>query len=510
VRRAIAVLGLVAALGALALIVAGSARPTPSSARAASSASSPPAAPAHPAPGPPAPAAAAALPSFSGIAQNALRSVVTITSTEVVRGTSRGQGGNPFGGGGEDPFEFFFGPGRGQSPRERRQVAGGSGFVITADGEILTNNHVVAGAEKVTVKLRDRRVFTARTLGTDPVTDVALIKIDAGAPLEVLPLGDSDALQVGDWVVAVGNPLMFEGTVTVGVVSGKGRRGLSDNAEAASFENFIQTDAAINFGNSGGPLINTAGQVVGINTAMIQPAQNIGFAVAINTARGIIPQLKSKGKVVRGMLGIQITDVSQDIMQAFHLPSMDGAFVEDVTPNGPAARAGVQHGDTIVSVDGRPVKEPNDLIGYVSSLEPGRPVRLGVVRDGRTQTLTATLAERPGQSAAETSASPAEARGARGRLGIQVAELSGDVRQQLGVPAGISGVVVADVAPDSPLADQGVSAGDVITEINGVPVRNAAELRAELANVGKGQYARLYVRRFQPQEASRFVVVRLD
>src|SRR5262249_5694763 len=158
---------------------------------------------------------------------------------------------------------------------------------ITSDGEILTNDHVVAGAQKVEVKLRDRRVFTAHILGTDPVTDVALIKVDPNASLPALPLGDSDALQVGDWVVAVGNPLMFEGTVTVGVVSGKGRRGLSDNPEAASFENFIQTDAAINFGNSGGPLLNVAGQVVGINSAMIQPAQNIGFAVAINTARSI-------------------------------------------------------------------------------------------------------------------------------------------------------------------------------------------------------------------------------
>jgi serine protease Do len=497
VRRGVATVAVLAALGALALILTGSAGPTPSASRAASSTASPPP------PGPASPAASiAALPSFAGIAKAALPSVVTITSTEMVREQSGFEGFQ-----GQDPFEFFFGPRRG-SPREHRQVAGGSGFVITPDGEILTNNHVVAGAQKVEVKLRDRRVFTAKTLGTDPVTDVALIKVDAGAPLPVLALGDSDALQVGDWVVAVGNPLMFEGTVTVGVVSGKGRRGLSDNPDSASFENFIQTDAAINFGNSGGPLINTAGQVVGINSAMIQPAQNIGFAVAINTARAIIPQLKAKGKVVRGMLGIQITDVNQDIMRAFHLPSMDGAFVEAVTDGGPAAKAGVRHGDTIVAIDGHPVREPNDLIVYVSSVEPGRAVRLSVLRDGRTLSLTPTLSERP-QSAGGAETSPAEGRASRGRLGIRVADLTGDIRREIGAPPGASGVVVAEIAPDSPLSDQGVSAGDLITEVNGVAVHSAAELESELSKVGKGEYVRLYVRRFQPQEVSRYVVVQL-
>ena len=497
VRRGVAAVGVLAAVGAFALIVTGSARPAPSVSRASSSTASPPPSAATP------PAAAiAALPSFAGIARAALPSVVTITSTEMVREQPGFEGFQ-----GQDPFEFFFGPRRG-SPREHRQVAGGSGFLITPDGEILTNNHVVAGAQKVEVKLRDRRVFTARILGTDPVTDVALIQVDAGPALPTLPLGDSDALQVGDWVVAVGNPLMFEGTVTVGVVSGKGRRGLSDNADAASFENFIQTDAAINFGNSGGPLINTAGQVVGINSAMIQPAQNIGFAVAINTARAIVPQLKSKGKVVRGMLGIQITEIDQDIMRAFHLPSMDGAFVEAVTDGGPAAKAGVQHGDTIVAVDGRPVREPNDLIAYVSSVEPGRSVRLSVMRDGRTLSLTPTLAERP-QSARGAETSSAGARAARGRLGIKVVDLTGEIRQEIGAPPGASGVAVANVSPDSTLSDQGVAAGDLITEINGVAVHSAAELESELSKVKKGEYVRLYVRRFQPPEVSRYVVVQL-
>ncbi|HEX7253555.1 MAG TPA: trypsin-like peptidase domain-containing protein, partial [Thermoanaerobaculia bacterium] len=252
------------------------------------------------------------LPSFSDVADEVLNSVVSITSTEIVK--AQNQFNSPFGN--QDPFEFFFGPrGRG-TPQDRKQIQGGSGFIISEDGEVLTNNHVVSGAEKIQVKLRDKEIFPAKVIGTDPSTDVALIKIDDKKKLHPLALGDSDKTRVGDWVMAVGNPLNFEGTVTVGVISGKGRAGLSDDPNAASLENFLQTDAAINFGNSGGPLINISGQVVGINTAMIQPAQNIGFAVAINTAKEILPQLKATGKVVRGLLGIRIGPVDQDVMQA--------------------------------------------------------------------------------------------------------------------------------------------------------------------------------------------------
>jgi len=498
-RGAVAVLALGLAAVAVAVVIAASVRQTPQASRpGATSSSSSAAAPAAPA------TRAGALPGFAGIAKAALPSVVAITSTEVVHDR---QSGGPLQG--QDPFDFFFGPGPG-APRDRKQVAGGSGFIITPDGEILTNNHVVAGAQKVEVKLTDRRVFTAKILGTDPITDIALIQVDAGQSLPAIPLGDSDSLEVGDWVMAVGNPLNFAGTVTVGVVSGKGRRGLADNQDAASFENLLQTDAAINFGNSGGPLINLAGQVIGINTAMIQPAQNIGFAVAINTAKGIVPQLKSKGKVVRGMLGIQITEVDQDIMRAFHLGSMDGAFVEAVTPDGPAAKAGVQHGDTIVGVDGHPVKEPADLINYVSGIEPGRSVRLSVVRAGKTLELTPTLIERRSAESSGSNPAAGQAPASGGKLGIHVVGLTSDIRQQLGVPPDVPGVVVESVGASSPLGDQGVQPGDVITEINGTPVKSAGDLEAGLAGVHRGDYVRLYVRRFQPQEVSRYVVIRLE
>ncbi len=490
----------VAAAAAFGMILTGSLHVT--SPISAAKTPAPVASPAAPA-APSAVGKTLALPSFSDVADNVLNSVVSITSREVVR--TSGRGNSPFGQG--DPFEFFFGPPRRGQPQERSQTAGGSGFIVSSDGEILTNNHVVSGAQRIQVKLRDGEVFTARVLGTDPATDVALIKVDAKHNLPALNLGDSQQLRVGDWVMAVGNPLNFEGTVTVGVISGKGRAGLSGDANTRTFENFLQTDAAINFGNSGGPLVNAAGQVVGINTAMIQPAQNIGFAVPINTARAILPQLKSKGKVTRSMLGVRIGNVDQDHMQAFHLPSMNGAFVEAVEPSGPAAKAGIEHGDTIVRVDDVEVKETRDLIDYVSSKAPGTRVKLTVLRDGKTRTLSAALTEREASPSEETER--AGARGsAQGRLGIAATELTSAIRQELGIPSGVSGIVIESVNAVSPAAEAGLAEGDVITEINGVRVASVSQFRSEIDKVRKGDYIRLYVRRFTPQEISRYVVIK--
>jgi serine protease Do len=489
----------VVAAAAFGMILTGSLHITPtiSAARTPAPVSAPPAAPAT-ATG----ARGLALPSFPDVADNVLNSVVSITSREIVQ--TSGRGNSPFGQG--DPFEFFFGPRRGQ-PQQRSQIAGGSGFIVSSDGEILTNNHVVAGAQKIQVKLRDGEIFTAHVLGTDPATDVALIKVDAKHNLPALSLGDSGRLRVGEWVMAVGNPLNFEGTVTVGVISGKGRGGLSGDPNTRSFENFLQTDAAINFGNSGGPLVNEAGQVVGINTAMIQPAQNIGFAIPINTARAILPQLKSKGKVTRSMLGVRIGPVDQDHMEAFHLPSMNGAFVESVDVNGPAGKAGVEHGDTIVRVDETDVKETRDLIDYVSSRAPGSKVKLTVLRDGKPRTLSATLTEREASPSEDTEQSASKG-SAQGRLGVTATNLTPDIRRELGVPSGVSGIVLESVNPTSPAAEEGLAEGDVITEINGAPVSSVSQFRSELEKVKKGDYIRLYVRRFAPQEVSRYVVIK--
>ena len=254
------------------------------------------------------------------------------------------------GDGGDDPFEFFFGQPFGRDPRrnaprdddeERKETQGGTGFVISQDGYLITNYHVVENADKVEVRLSNRDRLTAKIVGKDPATDLALLKIDVQEPpASPLELGDSDRLRVGEWVMAIGDPLNFDKTVTVGVVSAKDRSGLTADPATRSFENFIQTDAAINFGNSGGPLINVNGEVVGINTAMYRPAQNIGFAVPVNTLKTILPQLREKGKVVRGYLGINIRNVDSDRAAAFKLKSLDGAFVESVFPTSRPTRPG--------------------------------------------------------------------------------------------------------------------------------------------------------------------------
>src|SRR5437660_8210346 len=262
------------------------------------------------------------LPSFADIAEETMSSGVSIASTEIVKGSRRFA--TPFGGGSGngDPFEFFFGPqqrrGDGQGDdEEHKEQQGGTGFIISDDGYIATNYHVIESADKVEVRLNNRERTIARIVGRDPATDLALLKIDVKQRLTPLALGDSDRLRVGEWVMAIGDPLNFDKSVTVGVVSAKGRYGLTGDAATRSFENFIQTDAAINSGNSGGPLINVNGEVIGINTAMFRPAQNIGFAVPINTLKSVLPQLREKGKVTRGFLGININPVDQDVMGAF-------------------------------------------------------------------------------------------------------------------------------------------------------------------------------------------------
>ena len=301
----------------------------------------------------------------------------------------------------------------------------------------------------------------------------------------------------------------FESTVTVGVVSAKERRGLSDNPNSASLQNFIQTDAAINFGNSGGPLINVGGQVVGIATMVVRPAQNIGFAVPINMAKAILPQLEQRGKVTRGLLGVSARNVDQDIQQAFHLPSADGAFVESVSPDLPAAKAGIKPGDTIVKVDDTPVKTTRDLIDYVSSKAPGQKVRVTLLRDSRTVSTTVTLTERESEEKTETR--PGAERGrSRDKLGLAVSELTPDLRRQLRIDPGVSGVIVEDVREVSPAGDQGLAPGDVITEVNGKPVRSVSQFRDEVGRVKKGDYLRLYVMRFVPQQIARYVLIPVD
>jgi serine protease Do len=452
------------------------------------------------------------LPSFADIAQEAMPSVVSITSTDIVKGSQRRRGTNPFGEG--DPFEFFFGPpgsprrGQPRDDEEHKEVQGGTGFIISEDGYVVTNNHVIDGADKIEVRLNNKEKVTAKLVGKDPATDLALLKIDVKERLTPLALGDSERLRVGDWVMAIGDPLNFDKTVTVGVVSAKDRSGLTADPGTRSFENFIQTDAAINFGNSGGPLINVRGEVIGINTAMFRPAQNIGFAVPINTLKTILPQLRDKGKVVRGFLGINIVNVDTDREAAFKLKSLDGAFVESVEAGKPAEKAGVKPGDTIIQVDSMPVKDTRDLIGYVSSKAPGSRVKLVIVRDGKQVELTATLAERGAEGEEGDDTEKMSSQDSRDKIGISVMELTPQARQMQRIKPGIDGLLVVHVKEVSPAADAQIQEGDVITQVNGEKVTSTEQFGKLVARAKKGEYLKLYV--YSPRaDISRFALVKI-
>lgn len=451
------------------------------------------------------------LPSFADIADESMSSVVSIVSTNIVKGASRRMQ-SPFGGGDGDPFEFFFGPRRNQPQQrddeEHKDVQGGTGFVISEDGYIVTNYHVIENADKVEVRLNKEK-YIAKVVGKDPATDLALVKIDAKHSLTKLPLGDSEKLRVGEWVMAIGDPLMFDKTVTVGVVSAKDRSGLTADATTRSFENFIQTDAAINFGNSGGPLINVNGEVIGINTAMFRPAQNIGFAVPVNTLKNILPQLREKGKVVRGYLGINIRNVDQDVMSAFKLKATEGAFVESVIPGDPADKAGIKPGDTIVRVDSVPVKDTRDLIGYVSSKAPGTHVKLVAVREGKDMTFTVNLAERGAETTAENEREGKSTDESKGRLGIAVQEITPQVRDMARLDPKVHGLFVAHVKEVSPAADAGLREGDVITQVNGREITSQEDFGKVVKATRKGEYLRLYF--YRPQaKASLFALVKIE
>ena len=461
------------------------------------------------------------LPSFADLAERVLPSVVSIDAETIEKAGSGHRQQGPI-----DPFEFFFnnphgqgpggggpgegGPGEGGpggTPQEYRSSAGGSGFIVSSDGYVVTNNHVIEGATKIRVHLDDRD-YDAELKGADPATDLALLKIDAGHELTPVPLGDSDALRVGDWVMAIGNPLLLDHTVTVGVVSAKGRSiGLTQDV---SFENFIQTDAAINRGNSGGPLVNVRGEVVGIATAMNWGAENIGFAVPVNTLKGVLPQLEEKGKVSRGYLGINIQNLDWDRAQAFGLSSTNGALVTTVVPGAPADAAGVQHGDVIVAVDGKPVKQTRDLIDYVSSKKPGTKVKLDILRIGKRMALTVTLAERQ-EATQEASTGGEEGASGIGWLGLDYQDVTPQVRQSLGVPDSTQGVVVRQLSAESPLVDEGMAPGDIITEVNGVKVKSGTDFEKEVKAAKSGSYLRFYVTRYaqqgQSQAVSYFAIV---
>lgn len=452
------------------------------------------------------------LPSFADLAEKVLPAVVSIEAQTIEKGDARRIPGH---GGSQDPFQFFFGPRGGQpgggDDREYRSDSGGSGFVVSADGYVVTNNHVIEGATKLRVRLEER-YYDAVVKGTDPATDLALLKIETGRALSFLPLGDSDRLRQGDYVMAIGNPLLLDHTVTVGVVSAKGRSiGLTRDS---SFENFIQTDAAINRGNSGGPLVNLAGEVIGIATAMNGGAENIGFAVPVSTLKAVLPQLKEKGKVSRGYIGVNITNIDFDRAQAFGLAEAGGALVTQVVEGSPADKAGVEHGDVVLSVDGRKVKETRDLIDYVSAQGPGKKVELEILRNGKSLQRTVELSERQAEDVTEAATKDDEGKRGFSWLGLQYQDLTPALRQSLGLSGAVEGVLVREVAASSPLYDEGVSEGDLILEVNGQPTPNVKEFESLVGAVPSGSFLRLYLRRINPQsqgsrQVNYFAIVRV-
>ncbi len=446
---------------------------------------------------------AVTIPSFADVAARVMPAVVSIRSTEIVRMSEQRR--RNFG---IDPFEFFFPDprdpnrrrfgGDSQEDDEQRQTSGGSGFIISPDGFILTNNHVIEGATKVEVHFgadengNGGRTVAAKVVGRDPATDLALVKIDVDQELPWIRLGDSERIRKGDWAIAIGHPFTFENTLTVGVISAKGRA-LGLSRETQSFENFIQTDAAINFGNSGGPLLNIGGEVVGINTAIRGGgAQGIGFATPINTAKTLLPQLK-QGKVVRGYLGMTISDVTEETKEAFSLPEARGALVQAVEPGKPADKAGVQHGDVVIEIDGKPIRNNRELIDYISYLPVGSEVKITIIRNGKRQTLTAKTAERPDEGEDEDDEEESVVEPVRDKLGMSITNITPELRRLYNLPETLRGVVVTDVKNVSPAGEANISEGDVISEVQGQRVTSVDEFRAAVDKIRSGSRVRLYV-----------------
>jgi serine protease Do len=430
--------------------------------------------------------------SFADLAKRLGPTVVNIKVTKVEKASGFAWPQGPEGPFGE-LFKRFFGdiP---PSPERFQTQGAGSGVIISADGFILTNNHVVDGAKEVTVTLADGREQPTRIVGRDPKTDLAVVKIEAKESLPVASLGDSGRLNVGDWVIAIGNPFGLSNTVTSGIVSAKGRV-----IGAGPYDDFIQTDASINPGNSGGPLFNLEGEVVGINTAIIPYGRGIGFAIPVNVAKPLIPQLETKGTVTRGYLGVSVQSLTPDLSKALKLADRKGALVGDVVSGSPADKAGIRRGDVIVRLDQENIQGAHDLSAMVAKTPVGKDVAVTIFRDGVEQHVRATIGELQSQEAkVEPSAKPAE-----GRWGLALREMGSGMARQHGVKND-QGVLVADVRDGSSADRAGVQHGDLILEVNGQPVHKIQEVKEALDKVKNGDSALLLVHR---GEGSLFVAM---
>ncbi len=433
---------------------------------------------------------------FVGVAKSATPAIVNISATRTIKGPS-GAPMTPFF---EDPFfrQFFGDEFRRQFevPRERREQSLGSGVVVDSNGLIITNNHVVAKADEIKVLLGDKREFKGKVVGTDPKTDIAVVKVDAKG-LPAIAWGDSDALQVGEYVLAIGNPFGLNQTVTMGIVSAVGRADVG----IAEYEDFIQTDAAINPGNSGGALVNVRGELIGINTAIFSQSggyMGVGFAVPSNMAKSVMDNLVKTGKVTRGWLGISIQDVTPDLAKQFSLPEAKGALVTDILENSPAAKAGLLQGDVIVSYDGKPVENPGSLRNHVAQTGIGKKVKVGVVRDKKEKEFEITITEQPKDISRKgdegSSVSPDE-EVSTALAGIEVRDLTPDLARRLGLTKADKGVVITRIEPGSTAADSGLREGDLVVELNRQAIKSVKDYNRLASKMGKQDTVLLLVNR---------------
>lgn len=427
------------------------------------------------------------LPSFAPIVEKLGKAVVniSITGSEKV-GMQTKKGGAQ----GNFPFDFPL-P---ENGAKRSFSSLGSGFVIHPDGYIVTNHHLVDKASKISINFRDdKKNYEAKVVGADPKTDIALLKVDFPGKLQAVVLADSDKIETGDWVLAIGNPFLLGHTATVGIVSAKSRK-LGDR----TYDNFIQTDASINPGNSGGPLFNARGEVIGMNTFIMSPGVmgssgfniGIGFATPINLVKTIVAQLHKRGKVVRGWLGVMIQPVSEDIAEAIKLSSISGALVADVLPNSPASRASFQRGDVILKFDGKVVEQNDDLPLMVAETEIGRTVEVEIIREGKAQTIKVKIEELKDSEVDKTESSESE----ESSLGLTVQELTPDIARSLGLED-VKGVVVAEVKPETVAEKAGLRRGDVILEVAGKAVSSTSQFRENTKDLQKNKPLLLLIRR---------------
>jgi len=447
---------------------------------------------------------------FAAVVKKAGPAVVHIKVEKSLQRAGQ-QGGNPADFFNDPLFQRFFGPGfrhpgrpgsRQQAPRQFKQKAAGSGFIISADGYILTNNHVVEQSDKITVLLADEREFEAKIVGTDPQSDVALIKIE-GKNLPTLPLGNSDKLEVGEWVIAIGNPFELNQTVTVGVVSAKGRNRMGIN----DYENFIQTDAAINPGNSGGPLLNIHGEAIGINTAIFSRSggyMGIGFAIPINMAKNIEQQLQDKGKVTRGWLGVMIQDINKDLAKSFELDSTQGVLISGVGENSPAAKADLRQGDVVVALNGRSLDNVAELRNAIALIAPDTKVTLSLMRDGKKKQVSVVIGEQPTDFSLTAQNTP-QSSSPLDSLGLSLQNLTPALADQFGYQMN-QGVLIAGVAPDSVAAQVGLQAGQLIEEVNKTRVHGVKDLEQVLEQSKRPQQVLLRVR---SGDFSQYLVLRM-